>query len=522
MDSADVVRADSGEIRGYRVGGLFVFAGIPYAEPPAGPNRFLPPKPVQPWHGVFDAVKFGPVAPQPPSIIPTFPPEQSEAGCLTLNIWTPNVDDKKRSVLFWIHGGGMLIGSGAIDSRGQKLTERGDVVLVSINYRLGVFGFLCVPGKTANVGLLDQVEALKWVNRNISHFGGDPENVTVFGESAGATSISALMTMPLARGLFKRAVMQSGGCATYAQTFKLAGGEVLSQRVFSIAGIRSGDLEALRAVPAPELMTIYQKATGGIVIGETSPPYVDGEVIRDDPLEAVKRGVARDIELMAGFNENELSIFSAMPQAVEGPAVALGVEKDSKGIEELHQLIAYWLQRIRPFTKDKNTTQELARIYVNEHGNEAFNTLRHAREQFLTDLCMRIPNLLYLEGQSKHQPRVYAYMFAWKTPEFGGTLGAVHSLEIPFVFGNLRDKPVSIYPARTPETDKVSTDMMDAWINFARHGDPSHGNIPRWPAFKAEIRPTMVFDTVTRVETNLFSERNKAWMKIIQPPFDTI
>jgi len=206
MDNSEVVITDSGKIRGYRKDGVLNFYGIPYADPPVGKNRLAPPQPVQPWHDVFDASRFGPVAPQSPGVAPTFPREQSEAGCLTLNIWTPNADNRKRPVLFWIHGGGFTTGSGPIGTFRQKLTARGDVVLVSINYRLGVLGFLYVPGKTANVGLLDQVEALKWVNRNIAQFGGDPANITVFGESAGGHSITTFLGMPSTKGLFKRAI----------------------------------------------------------------------------------------------------------------------------------------------------------------------------------------------------------------------------------------------------------------------------------------------------------------------------
>ena len=508
MDSTEIALTDLGKIRGYRQDGVLVFKGIPYANPPVGPNRFAPPQPIQPWHDVLDALRFGPVAPQPPSVMPTFPPEQSEAGCLTLNIWTPNVDDKRRPVLFWIHGGGMLTGSGAASSRGQKLTARGNVVLVSINYRLGILGFLCVPGKTANIGLLDQVEALKWINRNIARFGGDPANITVFGESAGATSISALFAMPVARGLFKRAIMQSGGILS--PSFTLAGGETLSKRVFSIAGIHYGDLDGLRKLPIEKLLEIYQKATGGILLGKSTPPYIDGEIIPMYPIEAIKRGMTRDIEIMAGTNANEVSIFFAFPQVIEAPEGVIP-SLDNMDIAEFYHRAGYYLHLGRA---DEELAKRIMDTFVNESRGEPFNTLKYTWEQFFTDM-FRIIAVRHVEEQSTFQSKVYSYLFSWKTPEYGGKLGAPHSLEIPFVFGTLGNKSVDIFPARNAETDKLSLSMMDAWIDFARHGDPNHSGIPHWPAFNTKTRATMVFDKETRVENNLFAERNKAWEGIM-------
>ena len=260
MNTNTLVSTTSGKILGYENNGINVFRGIPYAESPAGVNRFSPPIPIAPRADVLNAAKNGPIAPQLPGL-PEFVIsnwEQSESECLTLNIWSPGLDDKKRPVMLWIHGGSLMSGSNS-DFDGQLLAARGDVVVVIINYRLGALGFLFVPGKTANVGLLDQVEALKWVNQNVQKFGGDPSNITLFGESAGALSISCLMSMPRAKGLFKRAILESNVCNPYGS--KPEYGEEVGKRLFSILGIQYGDMENLRSVSIEKLLPAYRQAT---------------------------------------------------------------------------------------------------------------------------------------------------------------------------------------------------------------------------------------------------------------------
>lgn len=506
MDESKIVITDSGKIRGYRKDGVLTFWGIPYASPPVGQNRFAPPQPVQPWHDVFDAARFGPVAPQLPGAIPVFPREQSEANCLTLNIWTPDVDDKKRPVLFWIHGGSFIAFSGPVNTYRQKLTARGDVVVVSINYRLGVLGFLYVGGKTANVGLQDQVEALKWVNRNIAQFGGDPTNITIFGESAGGGSIGIFLGMPSTRGLFKRAIMQSAGFWA-PPVGKPENGEALSKQVFDILGIPYGDLDSLRGVAIDKLLPAWQKALEGMTFNPNAPPYIDGEVVSLYPMEAIKRGLDKNFEIMAGTNENEMSIFISTPQAMPAPP-GVSPNLDNMDAREFQLRISYVL---RMLGINEQSSDNIVETYINESKQPPFNGLKYAWEKFFTDLFTRINILRHLDEIANRKSKVYSYMFSWKTPEMGGKLGAPHMLELPFVFGNLGNKSNFIFPARTAETEKLSFAMMDAWINFARCGNPNHAGIPEWPEYNAQTRPTMVFDVVTRAETNLFEARTKVW-----------
>lgn len=500
MKKGGIVSTASGRIRGYDDAGVAAFKGIPYAAPPVGSNRFRPAEPVKPWTDVLDALEFGPVAPQPesPPELSAFQREQSEADCLTLNIWTPDTDDKKRPVLFWIHGGSLVMGSGA-DFNGQRLAARGDVVVVSINYRLGLFGFLYVPNMTANVGLLDQVQALKWIKKNVGLFGGDPSNITIFGESAGSTSVSALMTMPAAKGLFKRAIMQSSACYSFAH--KPEGGEAVAGRIFSILGIQYGDLEALRAVSAEKLIETYQKAMEGSFLRDSYPPFADGDVLPMNPLEAIQKGLAGNIELLAGTNENEGSLWSLWDPNID--------KIDDKELHRRFQSV------LGEFGQDENTVKEFLHVYTEETSKKLLTERRSVYEAFATDYMFRIPVRRYLEEQSVHQPDVYSYLFSWKTPEMEGKLGATHALEIPFVIGTLSERAVGIFPKRTAETDKLSFNMMDAWLNFARCGDPNHKNIPNWPAYDVNQRATMVFDNEIRVETGLFSRTDEAWQGII-------
>lgn len=491
MGGSEVVLTDSGRIRGRRQDMVLVFKGIPYGNPPVGPNRFTPPQPVKPWDDVFDASKSSPIAPQPPPRpeLTMFVREQSEADCLSLNIWTPGSDDKKRPVLFWIHGGSLLTGSNA-DFNGRPMATRSDVVVIAINYRLGPLGFLYVPSKTANVGILDQVEALKWVNRIIKFFGGDPSDVTIFGESGGG--VSALMSMPRAKGPFKRAIVESNVCNPNG--LKPENGETVAKRLFSILRFQYGEMEALRSIPVEKLIEAYQKAIAGPIFSDTYPPFIGGDVLPVHPYEAIKKGAAKGIELLAGTNENE----GGSPSLWDPDIDKMDEKKFRKRVRYYRSATGETEAEVRKFFK----------VYAGEIRADPFDSMRYAFEQFAADHFFRIPVQRYLEAQCKYQPRVYSYLFSWKTPELGGKLGATHALEIPFVFNTLGDNSFGIFPKKT---DRISFNMMDAQVNFARRGDPNHIGILRWPAYNAKTRSTMVFDKDIRVENDPFAERNEAW-----------
>ena len=496
----NLVITKSGKIRGVTDGKVKIFKGIPYAAPPIGTNRFMPPKLLEPWHNILDAQEFGPIAPQDPS-----PPEISklhlpvdEAGCLTLNIWTPATDNKKRPVMFWIHGGSFEIGSGA-EYDGGKLAARGDVVVVTINYRLGIFGFLYVPGKTANVGMLDQIAALRWVKQNISSFGGDPANITVFGESAGAHSISVLMTMPQAKGLFNRAILQSSGCSSLYH--KGSGGEAVGKSLFSKLGINYSNMETLREIPVEALQSTYQQIKMTTSPFDFLPPFVDGDTIPIHPFEAINNGYAVDIEVLAGFNTNEASLFSLWDPEI------------NKLTEEgLRQRMEFFFMMIMGLKYDAQVAQRFYNFYLRLSSSQ---TLRQVWENFYTDLMFRVPLKRFLELQTRYQPHIYAYEFAWRTPELGGLLGAPHALDLYFIFDTFEDKPFGIYPARNLEIEKFSRTMMDAWINFARCGNPNHKGMPVWSEYNTNSESTMLFDKELRVETGRYSNRDKIWQGIL-------
>src|SRR6185369_7545396 len=247
-----VVRTAAGELRGAHENGVAVFRGVPYAAAPVGELRFRPPAPVPPWQGVRDATTDGPIAPQGRSrlahIMGDFERPQSE-DCLTLNVWTPAADSKKRPVLVWIHGGAFASGAGSLPwYSGERLAANGDVVVVGVNYRLGALGFLCLPGVSdGNLGLLDQVAALRYVRDNIAKFGGDPDNVTVVGQSAGAASIAIMMTMPQAQGLFRRAVLQSTPFGRMSRT--LEDSHRIGRRFLEVLGVKPEEAGKLKSLP---------------------------------------------------------------------------------------------------------------------------------------------------------------------------------------------------------------------------------------------------------------------------------
>ncbi|HMC53331.1 MAG TPA: carboxylesterase family protein, partial [Acidimicrobiales bacterium] len=311
-----------GKLEGVERDGVRVFRGIPYARPPVGPRRFRAPQPAEPWTGVRDASKAGPAAPQVPGpteqLMPG-PPLDTDEDCLTLNVWTPAAAGAQpRPVLVWIHGGGFLTGSGSLPIyNGRFLAARGDVVVVTINYRLGALGFLSHPalrdeesGAAGNWGLLDQIAALRWVRENIDAFGGDPGNVTVFGESAGAMSVGTLMGTPAAVGLFRRAIMESGSpAATPAE--EAAG---TAESLLRAAGCNRIDSEGARALPLGALLEAQQDlwARRGPGVGLPLQPALDGAVLERDPSEAIADGLSSGVPVITGTNRDEWEMFAAM------------------------------------------------------------------------------------------------------------------------------------------------------------------------------------------------------------------
>ncbi len=329
-----VVSVAGGRLRGVWRGDLWSFSGIPYAQAPTGPRRWLPPQPAEPWVGVRDASAFGPIAPQPPSLPgPTSPAEPGasepqDEDCLSLNVWTPALPEEParsgtgRPVMVWIHGGGFTSGSGSVFLyRGGNLVRNGDAVVVTINYRLGALGFLGLPGPDGlmgNWGLHDQVAALRWVRDNIAAFGGDPENVTVFGESAGAISVVALMAVPSASRLFRRAIVQSGGAHVHDREQATRS----ASRLAAALGLATCDRDALIGVPAADLVAATTELGGRRPDPGLLPlpflPVVDGAFVARHPLDAVASGAASTVDLIVGTNRDELTLFALGQPRVVG------------------------------------------------------------------------------------------------------------------------------------------------------------------------------------------------------------
>jgi para-nitrobenzyl esterase len=490
-----VVETKTGKIKGVFEDGLYVFKGVPYAAPPVGEFRWLPPQPVQPWSGIRSAENFGPICPQSnmPTPIPGRKPseEPQDEDCLFLNIWTPGINDGKKAVMVWIHGGAFTHGSGSSPMNpGSTLPKRGGVVLVSINYRLGVLGFLrlCdvtngrIPS-TGNEALLDQIAALRWVKENISNFGGDPDNVTVFGESAGAESIGALLAMPGSKGLFQKAILQSG--ASKSQSVDRA--NQATEIYIRALGISNTDVDNLRSLSAERLIQTHTElgmAAGGF------GPVRDGEILPDVPLNVIEKGSAIDVTILAGSNLEETKLFAM----IMGPDV-LNIDEESM-VNRLKNLVP---EEYLPDLIEKYRTA-LATRELPVTPFEIFTAIQG-------DQHFRMPNIRLCEIQEKMGKVSFGYVFNWKSaaPDFG----ACHALDVGFIFSNLNEE----FHGCTTEAWTLAGHMQDAWIAFAKTGDPSCPGLGRWPRYGKE-RNMMVLSGKSHVETAPYERERAAWDNI--------
>ncbi|MFX1344795.1 MAG: carboxylesterase/lipase family protein [Promethearchaeota archaeon] len=493
MEEDIIVDTTHGKIRGYSRRGVIKFKGIPYAAPPIGSLRFKAPAPVEPWSGVLDATQFSPVSIQPPSNLEFGEPmPQSEAECLTLNVYTQKLDNGKRPVMFWIHGGGFITGSAVIYD-GARLVLRGDVVVVSINYRLGYLGFFYMPDMpdtTANAGLLDMIAALEWVKKNISKFGGDPNDVTIFGESAGSVAVATLLAMPSAKGLFHRAILQSGAAGKFG--FNPNSAIKVYEELIQELGVEKGDIEALRKLPAEKLIAPEIDRNGFGARGLRVGPVVDKKTLPDHPLNAISKGFAKDIDVFIGSNLDENKLFLMWnPKALE-----LTEERLYKTVNEIMR-----------YTKQK---ERKAKEIIDGY-RELRKTPRDIVDAILADYTFRIPSIRLAEEQSKYQKNIYMYLFTWQSPIREGKCGAMHALDLPFVFNLLFDRDVGVFPRKTEETQRLSEQMMDTWIAFARLGNPNHENIPELPPYDKEHRATILFDKEITIEQDPYRNERVLW-----------
>ena len=500
-ESEAMVSTRFGKIEGVFEDGIYAFKGIPYAAPPVGNLRWLPPQPVIPWEGVRSVKEYGAISPQNElpggEIIPGKIEEPQDEDCLFLNIWTKGLDNGRRPVMVWIHGGAFIIGSGS-DSmyRNHNIAARGDVVLVTINYRLGALGFMnlneITGGKipaTGCEGFLDQVAALEWVKDNIEVFGGDPDNITVFGESAGGMSIGSLMSMPSAKGKFHKAILESGAGNTVSS---LKEGVEAAAMFLDILGLKENDADALRSLTAEQILDTQKKL--GIYLmekeGRITPhqPVVDGVVLPKIPIEAIEKGSAADVKTLAGTNLEEFKLFAATNPMM-------------RNIDE--QGMVNHLKRLIPPEQVSNVVT----AYRNAREGRGENTSpKEILIAIQTDLMFRISCLKLVEAQCKNNQPAYNYLFTWKSPMMRGILGACHALEIGFVFGNFDDS----FCGSGPDAEELSRKIQDAWFAFARNGDPGCESLGKWEPYCGD-RATMIFDRECRVENAPYEEERAIW-----------
>jgi para-nitrobenzyl esterase len=496
-----IVDTTHGRLAGREKDGVLRFAGIPYAAPPVGDLRFAPPAPHAGWTGERDATVFGSSAPQGAGTIEMLTgagPAESDEDCLFLNVWTAGLDDARRPVMVWIHGGAFTGGSGGIPwYHGTRFVQNGDVVVVTINYRLGALGWLSVAGlpggegATDNAGLLDQIAALEWVRDNIAGFGGNPDDVTIFGESAGGMSVATLMGTPAASGLFHKAIPQSGAAHAVAA---LDAAQEVRDRLLAAAGV--DDLAGLRAIDTATLIelqgtvgTAYARdmasRPGPPTPGLAFMPIVDGAVLPEPPIEAVRRGSAASVPLLTGTTREEWKLFGLMLRRVDGEQTLL--------------------RRLGRLVEDPRQFADLYRQAADDADHDDLWTA------IMTDRIFRIPAIRLAEAQRTHQPdTTWMYQFDWPSTAFDGRLGACHALEIPFVFDCLNRSGTDLFTG--PDAPQALADAMHrSWIAFARDGDPGHDDLPDWPVYDPDTRATMHFDAESRLQHDPGAEARAAW-----------
>ena len=482
-----VVTTVYGKVHGLESGGVASFKGISYAAPPFGQNRLRPPMRPEPWDGVRDATAYGPTVPKPPYPAPydSLLPEPVIAGddCLNLNVWTPDPGRAGLPVMVWIHGGAFANGSGAVAQYAGDRFARDGVVCVTINYRLGCDGFLLLEDATPNRGLLDQIAALEWVQENITGFGGDPGNVTIFGESAGAMSVATLLAMPKAEGLFHRAIPQSGAGhhVLSADTARVVSAELA--RCLGVAETR----EAFAAVPVDRLVAAQRQLSTDIALnpdpvrwrevsvnGMAFEPVVDGQVLPARPINGIAAGSGRGVDLLVGTNRDEHTLF-LVPTGVADAT-------DDAGLQMVAGALGLDAAGLALYRAGAGSAGE-------------------ALVGVLTDWFFRIPAIRLAE---KHQGSSYMYEFAWDSPLFGGRLGACHALEIGFVFDTLDAEGGDLLYGSSPPAGLAAT-MHQAWVEFARSGRPG------WAAYDLDTRATMTFDLDSTVTHDPRREQRLLW-----------
>jgi carboxylesterase type B len=497
------VKTASGAVRGAWENDVAVFRGIPYAEPPVGKLRFRPPMQRQRWDGVRDATRFGEIVPQTDespmdwAALPKGVPHGDD--CLNLNVWTPTLEKASLPVLFWIHGGSFMWGSGSVPSYDGTSFARNGVVVVTINYRLSAAGFLYVGDRPGSgcFGLLDQILALEWVQENIRSFGGDPHSVTICGESAGGFSVGHLCGAPAARGLFHRGIAESGGAQLHlsAESARVVGDETLR-----VLGVSADDDDAIAAITSEQLVAAARsvKARGSellaksrspnaaaIAFGLVPLPTYGTDVLPTPALRAVEGGSARDVDLLVGWTADETNVF--WPHGMTEPSLPLLREAGDAA-----------------FARSGLSGAQVLDCYRQLHG---LNALRDVVVPFSTDLMFRLPSIRLAEAAQRHNPRTYMFRFGWK-----GRIGAVHALDVPFAFNTLDRDPALLQMLGGDDAPQsLATAMHGAWVSFVTTGMPQHPGMPAWPMYDPARRATMNLDVESHVIDDPDGETRQLW-----------